>query len=95
MTIRVKIYDIYLPLSQSLKNRRSIIKSIINKVHNRFNVSISEIDSHPNLSVHKRCTLGIAFITNSNAYADEVFSKIEDFINSYHQIQIIKIHQYL
>ncbi|RLC48198.1 MAG: DUF503 domain-containing protein [Candidatus Cloacimonadota bacterium] len=92
MIIRVKIYNMYLPLSQSLKDKRSVIKSIITKIHNKFNVSISEID---NLNKCKYCTIGIALITNNNAYADNVFSKIEDFIDSYQYIQIVSIQQYL
>ena len=51
-----KIYDSY-----SLKDKRSTVKSLIKRIHNRYNVSIAEVGEQDMLNVSK---IGIA-ITSS------------------------------
>lgn len=92
MPVKSIIINLYLPLSKSLKNKRSIIKSIIQKAHNKFNVSISEID---NYDKWKNATIGISIIANEMPYIEKQLSEIINFIESdYIDIEIIKIEDY-
>ncbi|OFI06982.1 hypothetical protein CLOACE_05680 [Clostridium acetireducens DSM 10703] len=61
----------------SLKEKRMIVKSIIAKVHNKFNVSISEIE---NQDYHQTITLGIACISNDKRHVDRVMQNVIDYI---------------
>ena len=92
MLVKAVIIDIYLPLANSLKNKRSIIKSIIQKVHNKYNVSIAEVEHNDKW---KNATLGIAMIANEMSYLEKKFSDIINFIeNNYPNIEISKIEDY-
>ncbi len=63
-----------------------VIKSIKDRIRNRFNVSISEID---NQNVWKSAVLGIAFVGTDRKYADKVLNEIIRFIQTFPRIQLI------
>lgn len=66
-----------LPQNQSLKGKRQISKSITERVKNRFNVSIAEVDDH---DLWQLFTLGITCVSTSPQHANEVLSKVVAFI---------------
>lgn len=74
MKVSFLIYNSY-----SLKDKRSVIKSIIKRSQNKFNVSISEVAAHDTLN---QGTLGIAVVSNnrklSQQILDQVIQEIED-----------------
>ncbi|HHF58000.1 MAG TPA: DUF503 domain-containing protein, partial [candidate division WOR-3 bacterium] len=44
MLVGVLILDLYIPASNSLKDKRGILKRLKDRIRNKFNVSVSEID---------------------------------------------------
>jgi uncharacterized protein len=50
----------------SLKEKRSIVKSLIARMRNSFNVSASEVDAQDS---HARAVIGIACVSESSEYA--------------------------
>jgi len=85
MQIGVCIIDLAIPGSHSLKEKRRVVKSIKDRVKNKFNVSIAEID---NLDRHQSCTIGIVCISNCNKQANRILSKIVDFIDATRMAEI-------
>jgi len=63
----------------TLKEKRTAVKSIIERVKNRFNVSIAEIDAQ---DVHRSIVIGYACVTNSSRLADEIVHNVLKFIES-------------
>ena len=69
-----------LPENHSLKGKRHVIKSIIARAQNKFsNVSISEIDGQ---DFWQSAALGIAYVSGEAQHANEVISKVVDFIEN-------------
>ncbi len=65
----------------SLKEKRSILQKIKQRVKNKFNVSISEIDYQNDW--HK-AGLGVVIVSSDNKYSNTIINKVIDFIeNSY------------
>ena len=62
----------------SLKEKRSVVKSLINRVKSKYNASIAEVDSN---DAWKSAVLGIACVTNEAAHADSMMSDIVNFID--------------
>ncbi|MBC8526242.1 MAG: DUF503 domain-containing protein [Candidatus Cloacimonetes bacterium] len=90
--VKSAIIDIYLPLANSLKSKRNIIKSIIHKVHNKYNVSIAEVDHNDKWKNSKLC---LAMVSNEKIYSERKFSDIIKFIEiSYPDIEITKIEDF-
>ena len=42
MIVGVTVWELHLPACQSLKDKRTIVKSLKDRMHNRFNVSVAE-----------------------------------------------------
>ncbi len=84
--ISFKIYA-----SFSLKDKRSIIKSIINKISNKYPVSIAEVDAHDMLN---NGILGIAIVSNSAAHNTKVLDSVIQYIESNYEIDIISVESY-
>ncbi len=70
---------LYVPESHSLKDKRQIVRSVLDQTKRRFNVSIAEIDA---LDRQQSIVLGLAVVSNSSPHAqasiDEIVRFIED-----------------
>lgn len=63
----------------SLKEKRFIVKSIIDKVRNKYNVSISEVEHQ---DIHQSIVIGIACISNDKRHADSILQNVVNYIES-------------
>jgi len=72
--------------SRSLKEKRRVIKSIKDRIKNKFNVSIAEIEK---LDQWQWATLGVACVSNDARFANSVLSNIVDFINGAHMVELV------
>ncbi len=79
MNVGVCKVKLHLPGNHSLKEKRQIIKPIITRISNQFNVSVAEVDDH---DVWQLATLGICCVSNDKRFTNEVLSKIVDFIGN-------------
>jgi uncharacterized protein YlxP (DUF503 family) len=79
MHIGVCKVQLRLPENESLKGKRQTLRSITERVKNKFNVSISEVDDQ---DLWQIITLGIAYVSNSSQHANEVLCKVVDFIGN-------------
>jgi uncharacterized protein YlxP (DUF503 family) len=73
------IIKLRLPENGSLKGKRQVAKSIIERTKHRFNVSIAEVDGQ---DYWQSLTLGISCVSNSAPHANEILSKVVDFIGN-------------
>ena len=72
MTIQLRLRD-----RQSLKDKRSVIKSLTARVQHRFNVSIAETADNDRW---QSAELGVAAVSNSAAHANETLEHVIGFI---------------
>ena len=77
MNVGVCKIRLRLPENQSLKGKRQVLKSIISRVDNKFNVSVAEVDDQDLWQV---ATLGVCCISNDKRHTDEVLSKVTEFV---------------
>ena len=82
-----KIY-LYADWVHSLKEKRAIVKSIIDKVKNRFNISIAEVE---NLDMHKSIVLGLACVSNSTRHSDSCIQKVIEYIEQNTEVVVERI----
>lgn len=78
MNVGICKLKIHIPGSQSLKDKRSILKSLMARLQKQFNISISEVDDH---DLWRIATIGIACVSNHNYRLDEVIDGIINTIN--------------
>jgi uncharacterized protein YlxP (DUF503 family) len=66
MIVAACMITLHLPGVRSLKEKRSIVKSLLARMRNRFNVSAAEVASQ---DAHGRAVLGVACVSGSGEYA--------------------------
>jgi uncharacterized protein YlxP (DUF503 family) len=57
----------------SLKGKRKIVKSIISRLRNNFNVSVAEVGSN---DIHQRAEIGFVLVGNNKALINSKIDKI-------------------
>ncbi|NYE57627.1 DUF503 domain-containing protein [Carboxydothermus ferrireducens] len=77
MIIGVLTLELYIPQSQSLKEKRMVLKSITEKIKHSYNVSIAEVG---NQNLWQRSTLALAAVSLKKDDIEKVFAKIENII---------------
>ncbi len=86
MVVGLASIEIHIPESGSLKSKRHFLKGIKDRVKNRFNVSIAEVDHN---DLWQRATLGVSVVANQKQFANQVLSEVVDFIGRENKVQIL------
>jgi uncharacterized protein YlxP (DUF503 family) len=71
--------SLYIQDNHSLKEKRKIVKSVIAKVHHRFNASIAEVDSNDKWQM---IGLGISVVGNDRRFVNSALDKILTYVDS-------------
>jgi len=79
MNVGVCRIDLRLPENQSLKGKRQIVKPIIERVRNKFSVSVAEVGEQ---DVWQMASIGVAIVSNDQRYTNEVLCKVVDFVGN-------------
>ncbi|MBT4033835.1 MAG: DUF503 domain-containing protein [Candidatus Marinimicrobia bacterium] len=69
--------ELHLPAAQSLKQKRSVIKSLKDRLRSRYNVSVSEFD---HLDKWQHASVAVAMLSTDRSYLDSRFQSIARFI---------------
>lgn len=83
--IEVLIYE-----SNSLKEKRHVIKSIIERIKSKFNASVAEVGYN---ELWNRSLIGIALVSNKKNLCDESISKIINFIDNDERVEILSVNK--
>jgi len=75
--VAVGTVELHLPDVGSLKGKRHALKGLKEKLRQRFELSVAEVD-HQDL--WQRATLALAYVSGDSRHANEVISKAVDFI---------------
>ena len=76
MVVAVLKISLSIPQADSLKDKRRVLKSVKDKLRNRYNISVAEIGDQ---DIWKTARLGVAVISTDSGYANGVISKVQDF----------------
>jgi uncharacterized protein YlxP (DUF503 family) len=78
---------IHIPGSRSLKDKRSVVKSLLMRLQKQFNISVAEVDDH---DLWQMATIGFACVSNHTNRVDEVISAAISLIErDYPTIEIV------
>ena len=87
MFVGVLRLTLYLPDPGSLKSKRHLLRSALDRVKGKFNVSAAEVGAN---DLWQRAVVGVAAVGNDHAFVNETLDKVSDFVGSMHggQLQI-------
>jgi hypothetical protein len=81
MRIGMCVVELHIPGNTSLKGKRKVVKSIKERLKNRFNISVAEVDSQ---DLYQRATLGIAMVGNDGRKINSELDRIVTVIDGMH-----------
>lgn len=77
MTIGACRITLRLPENASLKGKRQVVKSLVTRIRNRYNVSIAEIDHQDSWQI---ASLGLTCVSNSGRHVSDTLEKVVGFV---------------
>lgn len=80
MNVGVMQFQIKLPESHSLKEKRKIVRSLVAQINNRYNVSAAEVDGN---DLWQTAIIGVACLSNDKRHTNEVLNKALHFASGY------------
>jgi len=87
MKIAVLRIKLYAPWVHSLKEKRMVVKSLLAKIRNKFQVSAAEVEDQ---DIHQSVVIGVAAIVPHSAQADSLMDEIVSFVDRNTEAEIVK-----
>ena len=78
--------ELHLPGSRSLKDKRSVIRSLKDRIRERVQASVAEVD-HQDL--WQRAALGVAVVSGESRQVDERLQSVRQLVNATHGAELI------
>ena len=79
MVIGALTLTLQVPESQSLKDKRQVISSLLARVRRQFNVAAAEVGDQDTWQV---ATLGVVCVSNDRRHADEMCQKVLAYVEN-------------
>ena len=73
MTLGLLSIELYLPTAHSLKEKRSILRKVIDRIRHRHNVSIAEVGNN---DIWQRASIAVSMVSNDSSFVDSALAKI-------------------
>ena len=86
MTLGLLQIIIRIPNSNSLKEKRMVLRSLKDKLRNKYNISLAEIDSHDKW---QKSVLAVAKVDKERVMVDRAFGNIVDFIKDFNGVELV------
>ena len=87
MVVGLGTLELYIPGVQGLKEKRGVVRRVVERTRSRFPVSVAEVD---HLDLHQKATIGFAVVSNDAKLADSILNRVVDFIEDLHLAQVTK-----
>lgn len=88
MLVGTLLVEVHIPGSTSLKEKRQVVKSIVQRVQNRFNVSIAELN---NEDLWQRATIGVAMVGDNQEHIQRKLQLVVNFMDAEPRWEVMRI----
>lgn len=92
MVVGVCTVELWIPESQSLKDKRQVLHSLKDRLRGKFNLSIAEVDGQ---DLWQKAVLGMACVANDGSHVEQVVEQALNVIKSMPTIEVVRVHREL
>lgn len=78
MVVGVLHLELDLSGATSLKDKRQVVRGLIDRIHRRFNVAVAEVADQ---DAHDRAVLAVACVSNERRHADQVLAHVAGWVD--------------
>jgi len=82
--------EVRVPGARSLKDKRSVVKSLSSQLRGRFNVAVAEVDAN---ETWQRATVGVAAVGSDRAYVQGLVKEVADWLRAGHVPGVSRIEE--
>jgi len=75
----------------SLKDKRQVCRSLIDKTRQRFNVSVAEVDTQ---DMHQTLTIGVAVVSGDAAHAQRSLDEVVRFMEEHADAELTEVEKF-
>ena len=90
MVVGLLRVELHIPMAMSLKDKRSVVKSLKDQIHARFNVAIAELDANEKW---QRASLGVAALGDDRRYIDGCLQRVVEWMRGNRFVELIRVEQ--
>ncbi len=80
--------SLQIPQAHSMKDKRRQVKSLKDRLKQRFNASVAEIDS---LDQWQQAVMGVCMISNDKSHLEKQINLVETLVLDYTEMELIRI----
>jgi hypothetical protein len=77
MTVGIARITLFVPESHSLKEKRMVLRRVKDRVRNKFNVAVAEVDEN---DVWQRAVVGLALVGNDRRFVESALDEVVRFV---------------
>ena len=92
MVVGIRTVELWIPESQSLKDKRQVLHSVKDRLRGKFNLSIAEVDGQ---DLWQKAVLGMACVANDGSHVEQVLEQALNVIKSMPTIELVRVHREL
>jgi len=89
ITVSAKL-TFYIAHATSLKDKRQVCRSLIDKARQRFNVSVAEVDTQ---DIHQTLTIGVVVVSGDAAHAQRSLDEIIRFMEEHSDAELTEVEK--
>jgi uncharacterized protein YlxP (DUF503 family) len=82
--------ELMIPLAQSLKDKRSAVRSLKDRLRSRFNASVAEVDFQDKW---QRATIAVCIVDGDRRQVESAMTRVQQLAEEVRDMQITGIHQ--
>ena len=71
--------EVLIPNARTLKDKRRVVRSLIDRLRHRFRVAAAEVEDN---DVHNHAVLGFAAVSNEVRHAQSVLTQVVEFVRN-------------
>jgi uncharacterized protein YlxP (DUF503 family) len=86
MFVGIVRIELHLPASRSLKDKRSVVRGLKDRIRDRVHAAVAEVD-HQDL--WQRCTLGVAVVSGESHQVDELLQTVRGIVYATHGAELL------
>lgn len=86
MFVGIVRIELHIPAATSLKEKRSVVRSLKDRIRQRAQASVAEVDYH---DLWQRAALGVAVVSGESRQIDELLQVVRNLVEGTFEAQLL------
>lgn len=87
MVVGLCTVELFIPGSQSLKDKRQVIHGLKDRLRGKFNLSVAEVDRQ---NLWQKAILGMACVSTENSHANQMLEQALNLIKGMPAVEVVR-----